>query len=57
MNNKATKKEVITELIKLKFSEEKAEILFSKYNERFENGEFESAEDIARKIESDWLDE
>ncbi len=57
MNNKATKKEVITELIKLKFSEEKAEILFSKYNERFENGEFESAEDIALQIESDWLDE
>jgi hypothetical protein len=57
MNNKPTESEVVSELKKLNFSEEKAKKMLQEYYYRYDNAELESAQDIASQIESDWLDE
>jgi hypothetical protein len=57
MKNKPTESEVVSELKKLNFSEEKAKKMFQEYYYRYDNAELESAQDIASQIESDWLDE
>jgi hypothetical protein len=57
MKNKPTESEVVSELKKLNFSEEKAKKMLQEYYYRYDNAELESAQDIASQIESDWLDE